>query len=85
MSRDYPNHFNCILCGVDVEQDDDTRGWFFADNCVYTKPRLSDFTTPYETELGRCCNEECWEDFKNDRNLESQPHHGLFLVKGGAA
>jgi hypothetical protein len=93
MSRDFPNRHDCILCGREVEQDDDTRGWYFADDFVYTRPgRPYEFTDAFETFAGWCCGSQCWNDHALDLvdlvDVTEEPdpaHHGLFLVKGGAA
>ena len=71
----------CELCGKVIEQDRSTRLWFDADEFAYFKPYFrSDFLDSFETQEGWVCSTDCF----NERPEEAA-HHGLFLVKGGAA
>lgn len=75
-----PNHETCFLCGLDIEQDDDSRNWFPAD--LYYKPTVSDFLDSFETQQGRCCSTACWNDRVALNEDESIPAPvGIHLVK----
>lgn len=73
-----PNRHDCIGCHREIEQDDDTRWWFFSDEFPYTKPtHRCDFTVPFETEEGVWCNEGCYNELAINAD---EPK--LFLVGG---
>jgi hypothetical protein len=87
----YPNRHDCILCNREIEQDDDTRWWFFAADFTDWRPtHRCDFTDAFETHAGWVCSAACWNDHAldldevSDLNEEVEPGRP-FLVKGGAA
>lgn len=72
-----PNQETCFLCGLDIEQDDDTREWHRAD--LYYKPTVSDFLGSFETQEGWVCSPSCWNDRVALNADESIP--AIHLVK----
>ncbi len=78
-----PNQETCFLCGLDIEQDDDTREWHRAD--LYYKPTVSDFLGSFLTQQGWVCSRACWDEGVALNEDETIPAPNVIhLVKGGA-
>ena len=78
----FPNRHDCILCSRQIEQDDDTRWWFFSDEFTSYKPtHRADFTDAFETHAGWVCGTSCWNDYAIDAEEKCDRCDGTGLTR----
>ena len=76
--NDFPNRHDYIGCHREIEQDDDTRWFFFSDEFPTWKPtHRSDFTDAFITQEGWWCSKDCYNELALDAE---QPSTRIHLV-----
>jgi hypothetical protein len=91
-ANQFPNTESCFLCGREMQQDDDTRRWFLADDVAALGMNYMlgyhDALDVFETESGWCCGQQCWNDrvalneYESIPDLPSTPCQRCAYVRG---
>jgi hypothetical protein len=85
----FPNREACVLCSREIQQDDDTRRWYYADDVdalgMNYMLGYHNALDAFEAQGGWVCGAGCYNDHTVMTEAEEDAYMGLRLVKGGRA